>query len=114
MNPSQASSPATETAVSALRDPDRFLQGVATTARADFDRCLGDAAAFARKEPEKALLSALAVGYVLRILPITSIVRLFFRFVLALLKPAIFIYGGAKLWRTVQPVAPSDSSQEET
>ena len=70
------------------------------------DRCLSDVTAFARRQPEKALLSALAAGYVLRMLPLMGLARFFIRFALCLLKPAAFIYGGAKLWEKVQNSGP--------
>ena len=92
-----------ETAASALREPDRTLQETAAAARARLDQCVGEAASYARQQPEKALLSALAVGYVLRLLPVMGIARMFLRLALALLKPAALLYGGAKLWQQVQP-----------
>jgi len=76
------------------------------------DRCMGDAVSYTQREPEKALLSALAAGYVLRLLPLAGIVKMFIRLSLALLKPAAFIYGGAKLWQKAQNGAPSPAVQE--
>jgi hypothetical protein len=96
----------TETALEALREPDQFLQQTVHEARANVNRCLSDVTAFARREPEKALLSALAAGYVLRMLPVTGLARMFIRLALCLLKPAAFIYGGAKLLQKVQNNGP--------
>jgi hypothetical protein len=95
----------------ALREPDRFLEEILVTARANLERCVGDVAEYARQKPEKALLSAVATGYVLRMLPVTGLLRLFLRFALTLIKPAALIYTGAQFWHKIQPRAPTPTSR---
>jgi hypothetical protein len=57
-----------------------------------------EAVDFARRDPEKALLWALAAGYVLRLLPITRIVGLALTMVELAWKPAVLFFGGRALW----------------
>lgn len=112
MNGQELASLSTKTALSALREPDRFLQETITTARANLDRYVGDATAYAQRQPVKALLFATAVGYVLHMLPLGGIMRMLIRIAVALVKPLAFIYGGAKLWEKVQNSAQSHPTQE--
>jgi uncharacterized membrane protein len=85
--------------LSALKEPDRFVQDTLAAARAGVDQCVADATHFARTEPIKALAAAGAVGFAIRILPVTRIVNSLFHVALALLKPAVLVYGGAKVWQ---------------
>ncbi len=94
-------------ATSAIREPDiaqadRFAQETLSSARAHAERCLADVIDYARTSPEKALLSAVAGGYVLRMLPLTRILAALVGVALLLLKPAALIFGVAKLWQKVQ------------
>lgn len=91
-----------ETREPVIAQPDRFVQETLSSVRAQADRCLTDVTSYARSAPEKALLSAVAGGYVLRMLPLTRILSGLIRLALLLLKPAAFIYGLAKLWQKVQ------------
>jgi len=90
-----------------LAQPDRFVQETVAAARSQMERCLTDVTSYAQRSPEKALLSALAGGYVLRMLPVTRILAGAIRLVLVLLKPAALIYGAAKLWQKTQGVVQS-------
>ena len=49
--------------------------------------------AYVRDNPSQAVLSALAAGFVLRLLPLGAIVGALIRLVLFALRPAIFISG---------------------
>jgi hypothetical protein len=102
VNTQNKASASTDTLMSALREPDRFLQETVAGARADWERCRSDLTHFAQREPETALLSALAAGYLLRMLPVAGMVRLSVRLALALVKPAALVYGGAKIWEKVR------------
>jgi hypothetical protein len=93
---------------SALRDPDHFLVESAGAARLQLDRCITDAAKYARTQPEKALGSALLAGYVLRMLPVFGLLRFLTGLILALLKPVLVVYAVAKLWQKVAPAAPAN------
>jgi hypothetical protein len=97
---------------SLLRDPDRFLRESATAARANLDRCVADTVAFAQLQPEKALLSAVATGYVLRMLPLFGVVRILVRLSLGLIKPALLIYCGAKALGKLRGYSPAESQTE--
>ncbi len=52
-------------------------------------------------EPQKALLSAVAVGYVLRVLPVVRIASTLLRIAAALAVPAAVVFGGARVLRKV-------------
>ena len=96
---------------SALENPEAFIAENYNAARAGVESSLKDAAAYAQLQPEKALLWALGAGYLLRMLPLASILGALIRVLLTLLKPAALIYGGAKIWQKAQLfVAPSSSS----
>ena len=74
---------------------------------------LKDGEAFVRDEPMKAVGYALAIGYVLRMLPVLSIFSLFLRFLVTLLKPAALVYGAAKAYElTTKPTDDAQSSLE--
>jgi ElaB/YqjD/DUF883 family membrane-anchored ribosome-binding protein len=97
--------------LSALQDPDHFVLESTAAARAQFDRCVGDATRYAREQPEKALGVAVLAGYVLRMLPVVGLIRLLFGLVLSLLKPALVLYAAAKCW---QQFAPSTTDAAKT
>lgn len=73
-----------------------------------------DVVAYAQLQPEKALLWAAGGGYLLRMLPLTGLFGGLIRVLLALLKPAVLIYGAVKVWqkaeRFIAPRPPSKSS----
>lgn len=91
-----------ESAATVREQPDHFIQETWTAARHEAERRLTEITTYTRQSPEKALLYALAAGYVLRILPTTQILGGVIRLALLLMKPAAFIYGGAKLWQKTQ------------
>lgn len=88
-----------------LAQSDRFLQESLGTARAQMDRCVTEITSYAQRSPEKALVSALVGGYLLRMLPLTRILGGVIRLGLMLLKPAAFIYGAVKVGQKIQGVA---------
>lgn len=55
-----------------------------------------------RKSPSSALLCAVAVGYLLRNLPIAALVSGVMRLLLALVRPAAFLFIAAKLFEILQ------------
>jgi hypothetical protein len=61
-----------------------------------------DIADYARTNPEQAMLSAVGVGYILRMLPTARLIRVVLRLVFALLKPALLIYGISKVYSASQ------------
>ena len=58
--------------------------------------------AYVRENPSQAVLSALAAGFVLRLLPLGAIVGALVRLVLFALRPAIFVYGAVALYKHFQ------------
>lgn len=90
---------AADKVLSALKEPDRFVQETIAAARAGLDRCVADANDYVRTAPVKALATAAVAGFALRILPVTRIVNTLLHVTLALLKPAMLVYGGAKVWQ---------------
>ncbi len=102
-----------DTALSALRDPDRFVRDSVHAVRASADETIAQATSYARRQPEQALLWALAAGYIMRMLPLVGFLRLLVRIAFGLVKPAVALYGGAKLWERLHaPAAPSKEHQD--
>ena len=81
-------------------------------ARAQIERCVTDISGYAQRSPEKALLSALACGYVLRMLRLTRILSGTIRLALRLLKPAALVYGATKLWQKSQEDSAARNERE--
>lgn len=98
--------------MSALKEPDRFLEDTFASARAGADRCVADATSYVRTEPVKAIATAAVAGFAMRILPMRRIVNTFLYVALALLKPAVLIYGGAKVWQKMHGCPASDGNGE--
>lgn len=78
--------------------PNASLNEFLQPAAAKVARYREEAVDFAQREPEKALLWAVAAGYGLRLLPITRIVGLALTAVQLTWKPAALYFGGRALW----------------
>jgi hypothetical protein len=57
---------------------------------------------YVREKPTQSLFYAFAAGYVLNRLPLGRVVAGLLRLVFVALKPAILIYGAARLYRSTQ------------
>jgi hypothetical protein len=57
---------------------------------------------YVREKPTQSLFYAFAVGYVLNRLPVGRVLAGFLRLLFMALKPAILIYGAARLYRSAQ------------
>ena len=57
---------------------------------------------YVREKPTESLLCAFAAGYILNRLPLTKVLGGLFRLLIFALKPAILIYGAAKLYQAAQ------------
>ena len=57
---------------------------------------------YVRDNPSQAVLSALAAGFVLRLLPLGAIIGALIRLVLFAVRPAIFVYGAVALYKHFQ------------
>lgn len=64
---------------------------------------------YVRSNPSQAVLSAVAAGFFLRLLPLGAIVGALVRLALFALRPAIFIYGAVALYKHFQE--PTDQGQ---
>jgi len=80
-----------------LPEPDRFLDDAVESVRENAGQLRKDAISFVKREPEKALLSALALGYVLRALPLLPILGLVTRVAIGIFKPLAVSYLAAKV-----------------
>jgi hypothetical protein len=78
-------------------EPDRFVDDAVESVRENAGQLRKDAISFVKREPEKALLSALALGYVLRALPLLPILGLVTRIALGVFKPVAVSYLAAKV-----------------
>ncbi|MDX2081814.1 MAG: hypothetical protein SFU53_13605 [Terrimicrobiaceae bacterium] len=64
--------------------------------------CYSSCEEHVRTQPMPAVLGAVAIGYVLRFIPIFAIFGILLKLVLFLVKPAILIFGAAKLREMMQ------------
>jgi hypothetical protein len=92
-------------------EPDRFLDDAVERVRENAGQLRKDAVSFVKREPEKALLSALAVGYVLRALPILPIAGLVARIAVGVFKPVALSYLVAKVFRSSQRLSDKGGGQ---
>ena len=84
---------------------DAFLATTQQTIHRHIDQCEDDI----RHSPAKAVLVAATVGYCLHRLPVRAIVAAHVRLAAALVPPALFLFGAAKVYDLLQrqvPVAP--------
>ena len=63
---------------------------------------------YVRANPTQAVLSAVAAGFVLRLLPIGALVGLLTRLAIFALRPAVFIYGAVALYKHFQGAPPAN------
>ena len=61
---------------------------------------------YVRDNPSQAVLSAVAAGFVLRLLPLGAILGALIRLPLFALRPAIFVYGAVALYKHFQGTQP--------
>ncbi len=66
---------------------------------------------YVRANPTQAVLSAVAAGFVLRLLPIGALVGALVRLAIFALRPAVFIYGAVALYRHFQGGATTTDEQ---
>jgi hypothetical protein len=70
--------------------------------REHFDDLVAQTETYVRENPVQSLAYAILAGFVLNRLGIGRIIRAFVRLALFALKPAILIYGAAKLYEATQ------------
>jgi len=78
--------------------PERGMQWVKDRVEA----VLSETGEYVREKPTQSLLYAFAAGYELNRLPLGRVLTGLLRLLLMALKPAILIYGAAKLYRSAQ------------
>jgi len=78
--------------------PERGMQWV----KDRVDAVLSETGDYVREKPTQSLLYAFAAGYVLNRLPLGRALGGFLRLVMFALKPAVLIYGAAKLYQAAQ------------
>ena len=79
-------------------DPVEANAAVATPCSVAGCSWLTEAEAFARREPAKAVASALGAGFLLHLLPIGAILRALAAVAFALARPALLFLGLQKAW----------------
>lgn len=92
-----------------LSDPERYVDDAIEKFRESAQQLRTDVVSYAKREPEKALLSALAAGYVLRTLPVLPIAGLLTRLTVGLFKPMALIYVAVKVIGRAQGKGAIDS-----
>ena len=70
--------------------------------REHFDDLMNQTETYVRENPVQSIAYALLAGFVLNRLGVGRIIRTFVRLALFALKPAILIYGAAKLYEAAQ------------
>jgi ElaB/YqjD/DUF883 family membrane-anchored ribosome-binding protein len=78
--------------------PERGMQWVKDRVEA----AVNEAGDYVREKPTQSLLYAFAAGYVLNHLPVGRVIGGLVRLLLVTLRPAIVIYGAAKLYQAAQ------------
>jgi hypothetical protein len=78
--------------------PERGLHWV----KEQVETALSDTEEYVREKPAQSLLCAFVAGYVLNRLPLGRVLSGLFRLLVVALKPAILIYGAAKLYQAAQ------------
>jgi hypothetical protein len=66
------------------------------------EAALSETEEYVREKPAQSLLYAFVAGYILNRLPLGRILSGFFRLLILALRPAILIYGAAKLYQVAQ------------
>ena len=78
--------------------PERGVQWVKDRVEAVLD----ETESYVREKPAESLLFAFAAGYILNRLPLGRILGGLLRLLIFALKPAILVYGAAKLYQAAQ------------
>jgi len=78
--------------------PERGMQWVKNRV----ETVMNETGEYVREKPTQSLFYAFAVGYVLNRLPLGRVLAGFLRLLFMALKPAILIYGAARLYRSAQ------------
>jgi len=78
--------------------PERGMQWVKDRVEA----VVSETSEYVREKPTKSLVYALAAGYILNRLPLGRVLAGFLRLLMFALKPAVLIYGAAKLYQSAQ------------
>ena len=78
--------------------PERGMQWV----KDRVDAVVNETGVYVREKPTQSLLYAFAAGYVLNRLPLSRVFGGFLRLLIFALKPAVLIYGAAKLYQAAQ------------
>lgn len=66
------------------------------------EAAVNEAGDYVREKPTQSLLYAFAAGYVLNRLPLGRVIGGLLRLLMVALRPAIVIYGAAKLYQSAQ------------
>jgi len=78
--------------------PERGMQWV----KDRVETVVSETGEYVREKPTQSLFYAFAVGYVLNRLPLARVLAGLLRLLFMALKPAVLIYGAAKLYRSAQ------------
>ena len=78
--------------------PERGVQWV----KEQVETALSETEDFVREKPAQSLLCAFLAGYILNRLPLVRVLSGLLRLLVAALRPAILIYGAAKLYQAAQ------------
>ena len=78
--------------------PERGMQWV----KDRVETAMNETGEYVREKPTQSIFYAFAIGYVLNRLPLGRVLAGLLRLLFMALKPAILIYGAAKLYRSAQ------------
>jgi DNA phosphorothioation-dependent restriction protein DptG len=84
-----------------MNEQDLAERGLRYT-REHFDELLSETETYVRENPVQSIAYAILAGFILNRLGVGRILNLVVRLVLFALKPAILIYGAAKLYEATQ------------
>ena len=78
--------------------PERGMQWV----KDRFETAVNETGEYVREKPTQSLLYAFAAGYILNRLPLGRVLAGVIRLLIVALRPAILVYGAARLYRATQ------------
>ena len=84
-----------------MNEQDLAERGLRYT-REHFDELLSETETYVRENPVQSIAYAILAGFILNRLGVGRILNVFVRLALFALKPAILIYGAAKLYEATQ------------
>jgi hypothetical protein len=102
----------TQTSAPAPQSIDAGIDAMIHKAEQSITHVVHDCEDFIRQSPTKAVVGALAAGYLLRNLPLRALLVAKVRLITALAPPALVLYGAAKVYEFIQEQSQSQPQSD--